>query len=232
MKANLSLRKWALILFIILAIVSFYLYGGRELLNFQYLKSHLVTFQETYEARPFKVISLFLGSYIFLTSLSIPGSIVLTILSGAIFGTFKGVLLVSLAGTIGASVAFLYSRFIFQDYFNQKFQRQFKTIDRNLQQNGLLYLFTLRFIPVSPYVIINLVLGLTNLKLWTFAWTTFIGMIPGNWIYVYAGKKIGEINSPEEIMSPAILISLTLLGILPFVTKKIINIRKKKMVHV
>lgn len=216
---------------IVFIISLFYYMGWHHYLDFQYVKLNLDEFRQYYQDHPFKVIGIFTAGYLFLTAFSIPGSIVLTILSGAIFGTFYGVVLVSLSGTVGATVAFLSSRYLLSDYLNKKYHRQFMRINRNLERDGILYLFTLRFIPVSPFVIINLVMGLTSLNLWTYIWTTLLGMIPGNWIYVYAGKKISELNSPADIMTPGFLLSLTLLGLLPLLMKKILKMHRKKVVH-
>lgn len=167
------------------------------------------------------IVGLFLGVYIFLTSLSIPGAIVLTLLAGAIFGVGNGTLLVSVASTAGASIAFLMSRYLFRESMMKKFERKLRKINRKLEQNGNLYLFTLRLIPVSPYVVVNILMGLTSVRLWTFIWITFLGMLPGNMIYVFAGRKIADIRSASEILTWPIILSLTLIGILPLVTTKI-----------
>lgn len=217
---------------LILIIGLFYVMGGSDYLDFEYLKKNLQEIQNLYSTNPFWVLTIFTGAFLFLTSLAIPGSIVLTILSGAIFGTFNGVVIVSMSGTIGATLSFLISRYLLKEHFEEKFHHQFNVLNKNLKRDGTLYLFVLRFIPVSPFVVINLIAGLTNLNIWTFIWTTFLGMIPGNIIYVYAGKKMGEMDSPADIMSPSFILSLTLLGILPLVAQKFLMFRKKKMIHV
>lgn len=216
----------------VLFIFLFYYFDGHHFLSFSYIKQNLNEFKAYYELYPGKTLAVFIGVYLFLTALAIPGSIVLTILSGAVFGTFTGVVLVTLAGTLGATISFLSSRYMLQDFVSSKFKKQFMTINRNLEQDGILYLFTLRFIPVSPFVVINLVMGITSLRTWTFIWTTALGMLPGNWIYVYAGKKIGDIDAPSEIMTPSFLIALTLLGILPWIFKKFSRMHKKRIAHV
>lgn len=216
----------------ILFIFLFYYFDGHHFLSFSYIKLHLIEFKNYYEMNPGKTFAVFTGLYLFLTALAIPGSIVLTILSGAVFGTFTGVVIVTLAGTAGATISFLSSRYIMQDYISTKFRKQFASINRNLETDGILYLFTLRFIPVSPFVVINLVMGVTSLRVWTFIWTTFLGMLPGNWIYVFAGKKMGEIDSPSDIMTPSFLILLTLLGLLPWIFKKFSQVHKKRIAHV
>lgn len=232
MQQNRLLYKALVIVLLVLAIGLFYYLGGNELLNFSFIKQNLIEIQSVYQSRPILVISIFIGAYLFLTSLAIPGSLVLTILSGAIFGTFFGVVIVSLCGALGATLSFLISRYLLKDYVSSKFYLLFLTINKNLKQDGVFYLFILRFIPVSPFVIINLVMGITSLRVWTFFWTTFLGMIPGDIIYVFAGNKISEFEAPADIMTPSFLFSLTLLVLLPLLARKIWKNRRKKIIHI
>ena len=220
--------KKLLIVLILLGIGLFYYFGGSDFINFTYLKSNLFEINALYQQRPFLVLSVFSGAFLFLAIFAIPGSIVLTVLSGAIFGAFNGVIIVSVCGTIGATCSFIIARFLLRNYLSKKFHRQFLSINRGLNEDGILYLFILRLIPASPFVIINLVMGLTTLNIWTFIWTSFLGMIPGNVIYIFAGHEISEFDSPAEVMTPSLLILLTLLGVLPVFGRKILRYRKKK----
>lgn len=223
--------KTLLIVLLLGLVALFYSQGGAEYLSFSHLKMQLTELNDLYATVPFRVTLLFIGLYLLLTTLSIPGSLVLTILAGAIFGTPLGVLVVTTAGTVGACLSFLMSRYLFKDYLNRKFQRHFTVINNNLNQEGWIYLFAARFIPASPFVVINLVVGLTSVRLRTFFWTTYLGMLPGNIIYVFAGKRIDEIDSPGEIMTPSFLLSLSALGIMPLLAKKIVQWRRKKLIH-
>ncbi|HXH74857.1 MAG TPA: VTT domain-containing protein [Bacteriovoracaceae bacterium] len=216
-----------LLLLMVSAIIWFYVEGGNEYLRFEYLKSRLTYFQGFYTSYPLAVMGLFFGSIVFLASLSIPGSIVITVLSGAIFGVLPGAILVTAATTLGASIAFLMARFLFKDWVSRKFNKRFMIMNQRIQEEGLSYLFTLRLFPASPFVVINLVMGLTPMRLFTFSWITFVGMFPGTFIYVYAGRKITELNSIAGIMSPPIIISLLALSIFPYVLKTIIRSRKQ-----
>lgn len=218
--------KILLLVFLIAGIVLFYSQGGADYLSFSYLKLNLQELHSQYESEPFKIFALFTAIYLLLTTLNIPGSLVLTILAGAIFGELSGVVIVTTAGTIGASLSFLVSRYLFKDYLNLKFDRQFKLINQHLRREGIIYIFAIRFMPMSPFVVVNAVLALTNIKLRTFFWTTYIGMLPGNIIYVYAGKRINEIDSPSEIVTPTFLISLVILSLLPLLAKRLVHIRK------
>ena len=228
MSRNHSLLKPLMFLLLMAAVVIVYFNGGEEALNFTALRNDLLHLQQQYDQHPSKVLTLFFLGYVVLTAFSIPGSLVLTLMAGAIFGTPLGLLLVSLAGTLGALIAFLIARYLLKDYVSHKFARQFAAINRNLKTDGVSYLFTLRMIPVSPFVVINLVMGVTTINWYTFVWTTLISMIPGNFLYVFAGRRIGEIRSPAEIMTLPLIIALSLLGILPWAIRRLIKMRKHK----
>lgn len=189
-------------------------YKYLELSNIQRNLEYIRIFNQT---NPVLMVSFFMMAYISITALSIPGAIVLTLLSGAIFGVETGTILVSLASTIGATIAFLMSRYLFQESMMKKFHHTFISINEKFKESGSTYLFTLRLIPVSPFVVINILMGLTSIRLWSFIWITFVAMVPGNLVYVYAGRKIAEINSPSEILTWPIILSLTFIGLLPFV---------------
>ncbi len=197
------------------AITGFYLFGGSDYLTLEFAQTNLDKLRAELERSPVLVTSAFIGIYLFLTTLSIPGSIVLTLLSGAIFGLWLGLFWVMFCTTLGASLSFLMSRYLFRDYFSRRFHQQLKKMNHRLKEGGIAYLFTLRMIPVSPYVVINIVMGLTRMKLWNFAWVTCLGMLPGTFLYVLAGKKIASIEKVSEIFSWEIILGLTLLGLLP-----------------
>lgn len=201
------------------AILSFYLLGGDEYLTLDWVQKNLGSLRESYENNPVTVTSVFLGIYLFLTSLSIPGSIILTLISGSLFGLGLGTFWVISGTTLGATLAFLLSRYLFRDFFERKFRAQFERMNRRVKDEGVPYLFTLRMIPVSPYVVINIVMGLTDMRLWSFMWVTALGMLPGTFLYVLAGRKISEIESVSEILSWEILLALTFLGILPLIVR-------------
>ncbi len=166
--------------------------------------------------------------YISVTGLSLPGAAILTLAGGAIFGVFWGTLIVSFASSIGATLAFLASRFLFRDSVKDKFGEQLKAIDEGVAKEGAFYLFTLRLIPVFPFFMINLLMGLSNMKTWTFYWVSQIGMLAGTVVYVNAGTQLGHIKSLAGILSPAVLGSFILLGIFPLLAKRIIAIIRDK----
>lgn len=220
---NSKYLRLGLFLVIILGITLFYQYGGKEYLSLDYIKSNYQEILNLYERRPFFVISIFMGIYVLLTSLSIPGSIVLTLLAGAVFGVTLGSLLVAVASSLGATVSFVMAKFLFKDFVMRNFGKQYYKINLNIKHHGHSYLFTLRLLPASPFVVINLVMGLTTMPIWTFFWITIIGMAPGTVIYVYAGRKFAELESLAGIMSPPIIISLVSLSLIPYIWKFILR---------
>lgn len=220
------LRPLLLILFLF-SIALFYRQGGGEYLNLKSIQSQLHYIQRLYTNDPLKIVlSIFFG-IVLLASLSIPGSIVLTLLSGAILHPLMGTILVCTATTSGAVIAFLFARFVFKDFVKRKFHRQYHSFNRKMKEEGNNYLFTLRIIPASPYVVINLVMGITPMRVTTFAFITFVGMFPGTFIYVYAGRKFAELESVRGILSPPIIISLVSLSFLPYAWRYILGIRKR-----
>lgn len=208
-----------LIICLIVVLSVFYVSGGREYLRLENVQDQLQSIQELYYNNPLQVILIYFGVYVLITSLSIPGSIVLTVLAGSIYGTIAGTILVSLAGCLGATLAFLMARFLFKDFIRERFHQQYQIFNERIQSQGLSYLFTLRLIPASPYVVINLVMGVTSMNLWSFAWVTFVGMLPGTMIYVYAGRKFAELESLSGILSWPILLCLIALSLFPYVVK-------------
>ena len=216
---------------LVIVIFLFYFTDLNKQLEFQTIKENLDGVIESYQTKPFKTLALFVGLYILLTSLSIPGSIVLTLLSGAIFGVVYGTLIVTLSGTIGATIAFFMSRYLFRDAVLGRFAEKYKVMDKKFKEHGKGYLFSLRLLPASPFVVINLLMGLTSIKTWTYFWVTFTGMLPGGLIYVYAGRKISEINSPGDILTWPLILLLTALGILPLGFKYASQFFQKKRGH-
>jgi len=166
------------------------------------------------------------------TALSLPGAAVLTLASGLIFGLQVGTLLSSFASTMGAGLAFLATRYFLKDWVQSKFGSKIDSINEGVKKEGAYYLFTLRLMPVFPFFLVNLLMGLTPIKFWTYYWVSQIAMLPGTAIYVNAGTQISEIESPKDILSPALILSFVLLGLFPLVIKKAIGfINRKKNVE-
>lgn len=166
--------------------------------------------------------------YVLITALSIPGAAVITLLGAALFGFWQSLLLVSFASTIGATVAFLSSRYLLKDWVQNKFGNKLDVINKGIEEEGVFYLFTLRLIPIMPFFLINILFGLTYLKASRFYLVSQIGMLPGTAVYLNAGNQLSEIESLSGIVSPQILLSFALLGLFPVVSKNIIKRLKNK----
>lgn len=175
----------------------------------------------------FMVLS-FCAIYILSTALSIPGASLLTLLSGALFGVVAGTIAVSISSTLGASLAFLGSRFLLKDGVESKFKTTLNKVNSGIEKDGGFYLFSLRLIPVFPFFVVNLLMGITKIKLPTYMWVSMLGMFPATVVYVNAGTRLSELESPSGILSPALITSFAALGLLPVVSKKLIDILKNR----
>jgi pyruvate/2-oxoglutarate dehydrogenase complex dihydrolipoamide dehydrogenase (E3) component/uncharacterized membrane protein YdjX (TVP38/TMEM64 family) len=165
------------------------------------------------------------------TALSIPGAVVITLAGGAIFGLWQGLLIVSFASTVGATLAFLASRFLLRDWVEARFGQRLADINAGVNREGGFYLFTLRLIPVVPFFLINLLMGLTRMKVWTYYWVSQIGMLAGTAVYVNAGTQLAQLDSLQGILSPALLGSFVLLGIFPLIARRIVAAVQKRKVY-
>ncbi|MGE0473587.1 MAG: TVP38/TMEM64 family protein [Nitrospirales bacterium] len=159
-------------------------------------------------------IALFIGIYILQTAFSLPGGAILTLTGGFLFGSLLGTLAVNIGATIGATLAFLAARYLLRDWVENKFGDRLKSIQAGFAKNAFSYLMTLRLIPAFPFFLVNLVSGLTRVNLGTYAFATSIGIIPGSFVFAFAGRQLGTINSLREIASPPVLLAFTLLGLL------------------
>ena len=194
--------------------------GLPEHLTIDTLKHSQSRFQEFYGQHPVRMIALFAGIYIPVVALNIPGAVVLGLAAGALFGTMVGTVVVSFASTIGATLACLTSRYLLRDWVQQTFGHRFERVNEGIRAEGAFYLFSMRLIPVIPFFIINLVMGLTPIRLSTFYWVSQLGMLPATAIFVNAGSQIARIDALSGILSGQLMISLALLGIFPLAAKK------------
>lgn len=160
--------------------------------------------------------------YVIIAALSIPGAAIATLLAGALFGVVWGSIVVSFASTVGASLAFLVSRFLLRDTLQSRFAHKLETINQGIQKEGIFYLFSLRLIPIFPFFLVNLLMGLTHIKLRSYYWVSQLGMLPATVVYVNAGTQLASIQSVGDILSLPVILSFCLLGIFPLVTKKLL----------
>jgi len=225
------LPKMLLITFIGLLIYIFKHYGLSEYLTLGYIKQNQAMFQVYYSENTILSLSIFFIIYVVSTALSLPGATVLTLAAGALFGLVTGTLIVSFASTIGATLAFLSSRFLLRGYVEKKFKKYIDPINQGIEKDGAFYLFTLRLIPIFPFFVINLVMGITKINTLKYFIVSQIGMLAGTIVYVNAGLQLGNIDSLSGILSFKLMGSFALLGIFPLIAKKIVNLIKANKVY-
>ena len=216
-------KKIFLLFAIAILIVLFFVFDLKTYLSLDFFKSKQLEFEEYYAAHMMLSIAIYMGIYILVAALSLPGATAMTLIGGALFGLWTGLIMVSFASTIGATLAFLVSRFLLRDYVQNKFGDKLKAINDGIKKDGAFYLFTLRLIPAFPFFVINLVMGLTRLSAGTFYWVSQLGMIPATLVYVNAGTQIAQVESLAGILSPQLLGSFVLLGLFPLITRKLLG---------
>jgi uncharacterized membrane protein YdjX (TVP38/TMEM64 family) len=221
MKKNLN--KITIIAVIILAVAAFKIFDLGDYLSLSYIKESQHRFEGLYAKHTLPVIGGYMLIYIIVTSLSLPGAALMTLVGGALFGLLRGTIIVSFASSIGATLACFVSRFILRDWVQGKFGGRMKTVNDGIEREGLFYLFTLRLIPVFPFWLINLVMGLTKMPLRTFYWVSQVGMLPVTIVYVNAGRELGKLDSLSGILSPGLILSFVILGLFPLITKKLLS---------
>ncbi len=227
----MTFRKLLLLAAVLLGTAAFFFFDLGRFLSLDYLKQSQANFEALYAAEPLKISLAYFALYVVATALSFPGAAILTLAGGAIFGLWWGTLLVSFASSLGATLAFLASRFVLRDSIEAKFGNRLAEINRGIEKDGAFYLFTLRLIPVVPFFVINLVMGLTKMKALTFYAVSQIGMLAGTLVYVNAGTQLAQIDSLQGILSPALLGSFVLLGLFPLIAKWIVGLLQKRKVY-
>ncbi|GAB5479125.1 MAG: bifunctional TVP38/TMEM64 family protein/FAD-dependent oxidoreductase [Marinobacter nauticus] len=223
--------KILLVALIVVAMAVFWLAGGAEWLTLENLKQNRDVLDQWIDANWASAIGGYALSYVIVTALSLPGAAVMTLAGGAFFGNLYGLLAVSLASTAGASVAFLMARYLFRDTLRAKYRETVGRIDRGIEKDGAFYLATLRLVPVFPFFLINLVMGLTAMKLRTYALVSWIAMLPGTFVYVNAGTQLGQIESTGDIVSADLLLSFALLGLFPLIAKFVVGFIRRRKVY-
>ena len=224
-------KKIALIAVLVAAVFGFFYFDLNTYLTLDGLKGSLDTFTQQIEENPLVSIGVFFAIYVAVTALSLPGAAILTLAAGALFGLVQGFIIVSFASSVGATVAFLVARFILRDTVRKRFGEKLKKIDEGVEKQGAFYLFTLRLVPVFPFFLINLLMGLTSIKTWTFYWVSQLGMLAGTIVYVNAGTQLAQIDSLSGIVSPGLILSFVLLGIFPWIAKAIVAFVERRRVY-
>lgn len=224
-------KKILLLVIAISLVALFFHYDLNQLLTLEGLKGSMDQFGEWREQSPILIIGGFFALYVLVAALSLPGAAILTLAAGALFGLVEGFIIVSFASSIGALLAFLVSRYLLRESIKKKFPERLKAIDEGVQREGAFYLFTLRLVPVFPFFLVNLLMGVTGIKAWTFYWVSQLGMLAGTVVYVNAGTQLADIESLSGILSPKLIFSFVLLGLLPLIGKAVVNKIKQRKVY-
>lgn len=221
-----------LLLLLVIALLSlFFFFDAGQYLTFSFLSEQADTLRQGQQQMPYLFAFGFFIIYAVATALSLPGAVILTLAGGAIFGFWTGLLIVSFASTVGATLAFLVSRYLLRDLIQRRFGDGLKSINDGIDKEGAFYLFTLRLVPIFPFFAINLLMGLTSIKVVTYYLVSQVGMLAGTAVYINAGTQLSQITDISGILSPALLLSFALLGVFPIAAKKAIDAYKTKRLY-
>jgi len=224
----MSLKKLLLLLIIVALFISAFVFDLTQYLSLDVLKEKQQQLNQLFIDYPFQVFAIYFVVYVAATALSLPGATILTLGSGAIFGLGWGLLLASFASSFGAFLAFLSARFILHDWVQEKFGERLTAINRGMERDGAFYLLSLRLVPLFPFFVINLVMGLTKIKVWTFYWVSQLGMLLGTAVYVNAGTQLAQISSLGDVVSADLIGAFVLLGIFPLIAKAVLAFVKRR----
>ena len=220
---NAKTSRLLLVLVLAVALAGFVVLDLGRYLSLEQLRAAQADLADLYARRPGTVVAAFFGVYVVVTALSLPGAVPLTLAGGALFGLGLGTLVVSFASTAGATLAMLVSRHLLREAVQARFGARLAEMDRGIARDGAFYLFTLRLVPVLPFFAINLLMGLTAMRLWTYAWVSQVGMLAGTLVYVNAGAQLAQLTSLKGIVSPGLLGAFVLLGLFPLLVRWLIS---------
>lgn len=223
-----TMKKAVLVVLFAVTVVIVKAYQLEDYLTLEYVKASQAKFASLYAEHPVAVIAAYMGVYIAVVSLSIPGAVPMTLAGGALFGFLFGTIAVSFASTAGATIACAASRFLLRDWVQKKFGDKLGALNEGIRRDGALYLVSMRLNPLFPFSVINLGMGLTTMPLRTFYLASQIGMLPGTMVYVNAGSELARIESLKDIASPTLVLSFVLLSIFPVLIKKVLAALNRK----
>ncbi len=220
-------KKLLLLSLLAVAVVAYFWFDLGNVLSLQNFQASQGRVAAIRDANPVLFIGGFFLAYVLITALSVPGAAIMTLIAGALFGLVTGTIVVSIASSIGATLAFLSARFLLRDWVQSKFGVRLRAIDDGLARDGAFYLFTLRLIPLFPFFIVNLLMGLTRIRTRTYFWVSQIGMLPATFVFVNAGTQISKLKSTAGLLSPTLVGSFVVLGCFPWIAKGLLEFVKK-----
>lgn len=215
--------RWAVLAVLAALVAAFFVFDLGRFLSLDQLKQSKSAIDAYRDAHPVLTFAAYFGLYVAASALSVPGAVILTLAAGAIFGLLLGVVLVSFASSIGATLAFLAARFLLHDAIQSRYGDRLRAVNEGVRREGAFYLFTLRLIPAFPFVLVNLLMAMTPIPVRTFYWVSQVGMLAATIVYVYAGTELGKIESLKGILSPTLFASLVLIGLFPLIAKKAVE---------
>jgi uncharacterized membrane protein YdjX (TVP38/TMEM64 family) len=215
-------KRFALFGAVAVAVIAFFALGLGHYLSLENLQASRAHVVDQVAQNPAFASFAFFVLYVLVTGLSLPGAAVMTLAAGAIFGVVWGVVLVSFASAIGATIAFVIARTLIGDWVQRRFGQYLEPINRGFETEGAFYLFTLRMVPLFPFFVINLLMGLTRIRVGQFYWVSQVGMLAGTVLFVFAGTQLAEIHRLGDVLSPGVIAALTLLGVFPLIAKRIV----------
>jgi uncharacterized membrane protein YdjX (TVP38/TMEM64 family) len=221
-------KKLLLLLVLAALVAAFFAFGLGRFLSLATIKQHQAALAALYAERPAVVLGSFFAAYVAVTALSLPGAAVMTLTAGAILGLGVGTVLVSFASSVGATLAFLSSRYVLREGVQRRFGARLADVNAGIERDGAFYLFSLRLVPLFPFFVVNLVMGLTGMRAGTFYLVSQVGMLAGTVVYVNAGRQLSRIDSLRGILSPALLASFTLLGLFPLAARKALGVVQRR----
>ena len=220
---NTTVIKILIVLFLTSLFFAIWLFDLSQYLTLDFIHTQQEAFKKLQVSQPLLVMGIFFIAYIVITSLSLPGAAVMTLLGGALFGFWQGLITVSFASSIGATLAFLLARFLLRDWIQGRYQKQLAVLNDGFEKEGSFYLFAIRLVPLFPFFLVNILTSVMPIKTRSFYAASQLGMLPGTAVYVYAGTELGKIQSLSEIASPSVLVAFALLGLFPIIAKKTIS---------
>ena len=226
-----NFKKSAILVLLLLGVALFIAFDLKQYFSLAFIKQSQASFIGYYDARPVFVTLVFFVIYVLIAALSLPGAAIMTLAAGARFGLVWGTVVVSVASTLGATLAMLGSRYLMREWIEKRFGKRLAEVNKGVEKEGAFYLFTLRLIPAIPFFALNMLMGLTRMKTWTYFWVSQIGMFAGTVAYVYAGTEVAKIDSLGSILSPGLIGAFVLLGVFPLVTKKIVDALRRNKVY-